>query len=602
MWNGTWGKIGIRDGVCCCMAILRDVNAVSLWRRKKEVALNNRPLIVFFVTGSIALALWLGFLSRPEQVKIKTRKTVSVFTLGDVNGMEISSGRPRVVTKIVKFSPERWCIEAPFAADADTAAVEKLVDLITLSRPIEAIKETDIRATNRQMRDFGLDAPVAEILLRSKDGREERLSFGASSPNGGEIYVRAFPWIFAVTNSILAAIPSSSDVLLRRTLVPFSVESVAQFEFRAPGKPHLRVSRRGGQWRILQQPDEYPADAQATKQLLSDIVSARVSSFVRQSAHSASLLAAYALDPEQSRSLVLWLKNEKSETISFGKRADTNLVYALIGNGSSIVTVDSSLVERISRCEDELQDMRFFPYASHEINNVSFTGKGSSYVLSRMNGTNGTWRLTAPVDAPADQSRTAALLDVLFRLKKGDVAANGDNVVNVSVTPVNAPVRTVAIPASVFEQVSFADLRSKTMLSLPPATVRRITVKSAGVSSSVSRSATRDTWNYECEKEGTAARNVSQKGIERLLMAIGEIKASSIETVAATREDLVRCGLARPTLELSLEIDSLETPRRTILLGNAVANGGRYASVGGADAVFVLSAATVADIIVPIVE
>ena len=67
-------------------------------------------------------------------------------------------------------------------------------------------------------------------------------------------------------------------------------------------------------------------------------------------------------------------------------------------------------------------------------------------------------------------------------------------------------------------------------------------------------------------------------------------------------EDFKRCGLVRPAFTIAVDVDATDAVRRNLLLGNAAPGGGRYATAGGADAIFIISRETVAALTVPLVE
>ena len=78
--------------------------------------------------------------------------------------------------------------------------------------------------------------------------------------------------------------------------------------------------------------------------------------------------------------------------------------------------------------------------------------------------------------------------------------------------------------------------------------------------------------------------------------------AASVETLTASPDDLRRCGLDAPALVIALDFEGADAVRRNLMLGARAPDGGRYATVGGADAVFVLDRATAAALMVSITE
>lgn len=75
--------------------------------------------------------------------------------------------------------------------------------------------------------------------------------------------------------------------------------------------------------------------------------------------------------------------------------------------------------------------------------------------------------------------------------------------------------------------------------------------------------------------------------------------AEGVETVMLRKEDFSRCGFDRPSYTIAFELDDAESALRTLLLGDAAPGGGRFATIGGSDAAFILSAATVSTLTRP---
>ena len=276
-------------------------------------------------------------------------------------------------------------------------------------------------------------------------------------------------------------------------------------------------------------------------------------------------------------------------------------MYALVQNGTAVVAVDAALAELCRAGSASFRDSRVFPIGADErLASVSLTAGSLVYVLAQ--GTNGVWRLEAPVVAPADSAAAAAMVDRVLRMRRSDVPDSPPEKdgVRVSVATSAGVQPGVVVPASYFEGCgAFADLRSKTLLALDPASVRRLSVTPKGASGiTVAPSADRSKWNIE----GGPPATVSVEAVKKLLTALTRVDASAVETVAATPDDLRRCGLDMPELTIAIDFEQTDSPRRNLLLGGVAAGGGRYATVGGADAIFILSRAVVQELTVKIAE
>ena len=73
-----------------------------------------------------------------------------------------------------------------------------------------------------------------------------------------------------------------------------------------------------------------------------------------------------------------------------------------------------------------------------------------------------------------------------------------------------------------------------------------------------------------------------------------------METVVFRPGDFERCGFSHPSYTIAIELDDKVSALRKLLLGAAAPGGGRFAMVGGSDAAFILSAATVSTLTKPV--
>ena len=76
-------------------------------------------------------------------------------------------------------------------------------------------------------------------------------------------------------------------------------------------------------------------------------------------------------------------------------------------------------------------------------------------------------------------------------------------------------------------------------------------------------------------------------GVLSVLSVLNPLRAGRIERLKVAPEDLARYGLEKPFLTVAVDQDREDAVRRNILIG-AETEGGRFATVGSSDAVFVL--------------
>ena len=576
--------------------------------------MNNRRATVFLLVGIAAIAFGLYHLSKRTRniATTATRNSLCTLDLADVNSLEVVRDGTNV-TALSRKEDGAWRIVTPYAAPADEAVVRRLVDAVTLFPLGDMRTAEEIAALHEDFADFGLTADArAKVILRSK-GDPTCILFGASTASGKEVYAHTVGLsnVFTIATEALDAVPFNADGFRKRTLVASDAKEMVGIDLRVPGTPFVKLVRGAGGWKLTA-PVEAPADAAAVEKLVVGLAEAKVSEFVLPSAANSlpgggesaikpSALAPYGLASNAGFAVTVRAASGAAEQIVFGANKGTNLVYALVQNGTAVVAVDAALAELCRAGSASFRDSRVFPIGADErLASVSLTAGSLVYVLAQ--GTNGVWRLEAPVVAPADSAAAAAMVDRVLRMRRSDVPDSPPEKdgVRVSVATSAGVQPGVVVPASYFEGCgAFADLRSKTLLALDPASVRRLSVTPKGASGiTVAPSADRSKWNIE----GGPPATVSVEAVKKLLTALTRVDASAVETVAATPDDLRRCGLDMPELTIAIDFEQTDSPRRNLLLGGVAAGGGRYATVGGADAIFILSRAVVQELTVKIAE
>jgi len=579
--------------------------------------MKNGRFILFFLVGIAVCAIGLWSLSMRARfvASAATQRVLCPIDSASVEALSIRRGN-KLVTLERNVKGE-WRMKRPYPAAADNAPISRLIDMLTLSPVNDMRTEDELLRLGEGLADFGLKPPRATVEM-SANGRTNTISFGSETASGKEVYVRVegLMNVFTLPIDAYEAIPSDADAFRPRTVLSSVRDDISGIEFRVPEAPFVKLVREGATWR-LSAPLEAPAD-QATVTVLADrLAAARVMDFTLPSvtqpppagttpegALPAAALAPYGLAADAALTLTVRTSDGGSETILFGGVAGTNRVWALVRNGSAVVTVEAALAELCRSREAAFRDTRVFTFAADEtLKSVSLTAGSLVYVLGR--DSNGLWRLDAPVVAPADQTTAAALVELVLKLKQSDIEAVGtatnSPMVRVAVTTASSSKAGVSVPLSFFgPAAAFADLRSKTLLTLDPSTVQRLEViRPKGRTITVSYDATRAKWHLEKPIEG---RRANSGAIKTMLTALANVEAVSVETAAATPNDYKRCGLDAPTCTIAIDMDGTDSVRRNILLGGTASGGGRYATVGGADAVFIVSRQTATALLADITE
>lgn len=582
--------------------------------------MSNRRFIILFLVGIACASALLTLLAiRGQPVTLEGVANAAPFGPEEADAVEIVLSSCQTNRLVHVVGEDRWRLTYPFQAEADGVAVQKMLDALLLLRPGDRLTPSDMRGLGLTPRDFGLMPPRVAVSMAS-GARRLSLEIGGATPSGVEMYasMAGDGTVFTIPAAVAATVPADLNAFRRRSVFSVPAAAVVAADFRVPGATFVKLARSSGTWQIVQ-PDQAPAESTVVNDVLARLLAMRVESFVWPAAWTteadadpvtgkvkASRLVSYGLDETDGLSVALWSSPVAVERVVFGAPAGSNLVHALVHNGSAVVTVDASIAALCRAGREKFLDARIFPFTANALASVSVTVNGAVYVLARIG--DGQWRIESPVVAPADAVAAGELVERVLRLKQNDRIPEDAKsaTVTVAVGPPAFPAVTNLVPVAVRQDIlaAPANLRAKNILSVPKATVKRITVVSAGGETVVENDAVRGAWNLvRSPASASAIRvDVSTNGVTRVLDALTKVMAVSVENLNASPDDFKRCGLARPAFSIAVDVDSADAVRRNLLLGHAAPGGGRYATAGGADAIFIISRETVAELTVPLME
>ena len=555
--------------------------------------MSNRRVIVWLTlllvatVGANVLLSWYG--SPAGRAHALQRRTLTEATFTPVRVEIARGGSPAAVLE----KSGRWRLTHPYSASVNDEAVLRLVDALVFSPVDDSLTESELLRLGRTRADFGLDAPTLSVAMG--DGAQTvRVDFGLCTPATKGVYVAVdgIDSVFIVPVSVRAAADLPPEAFRTRSVFPFGPESVVSFDVKRPSGQLLAFTRADDSWRVGDQ----PASAARVREFLRLASTAQAHGFVwpvgaTNEAESAStaLLSGYGLDPESATTVSLRCTDGTDRRFSLGNDAGEKLVYALVQNGSAVVTLDAALKDAALQDAVKFADSRVFPYDESAVASFSLADGDVGYVVARDSA--GGWRLDSPVAAAADAETVSLLLGRLLSLSSSDIASEG---IRVTVNTNTAP--AVVSPSRLLGRSRLEDLRSKDVLKIDPAVVKRI-VSLSGMPGakpvSLVFSRDRRVWNME---SGDEKGEADAKGVAAVLSVLAPLRAERIVALKASPSDLARFGLEKPHHTIAIDQDKEGAVRRNILIGGSV-KGGRYATVGSADAIFVLSNHTVAKLL-----
>ena len=499
-----------------------------------------------------------------------------------------------------------WRLTQPYASSVDAQVVLKLLDALMFTPVTDALSAAEQLRHASTSADFALDDPVVRITVSGGFG-EQSISIGRPTPSADGVYaaVDTKDAVFVVPSTVLSAVEVPPEGFRRRSLFTIGPESVTSFEIKCPsssgdakagGKP-INVFSRGGEGWLR---DGKQASQKDVLKFLSDLTAASASTFVwpigasnETDRVSVALLSGFGLDPEGAVTVTLSGLDGIARQVSFGSPDGESGVYALIQDGSAVVTVPAALKDAAMQQTAVFTDSRLFPVEAKDVPSFSIADGDAVYALSRAE--KGGWRFESPISTAADATAVDALLERILSLTQSDVDPGG---IGVSLATNTAAVK---VSRSGVIVGGFEKLRSRQMLRIEAKDVKRIVSTPggpAGKPTAVVYSRDRLAWNVESPNGAQAA--VRMEGVEKVLAAINPLDAERVEKLKVAASDLDRYGLGTPYFTVAIDQDVENSVRRNILIG-AKTDGGRFATIGSADAVFVVSDAVTDALTTPLV-
>lgn len=502
----------------------------------------------------------------------------------DVCGIRLD--RTDAPTVELSRSGRRWRLLAPYAGSVDEQVVMKFLDTLAATPITEVIFDSSLLKLGRTRADFSLAEPPLRVSLSTEKGDVESVAFGAVTPLPGGVYVSVdgLDSVFIVPSNVLEVVNVDAERFRRRALVTVGPESIASIGIKRGAEPVIEFTRGDSGWRIR----DAAVSAQKVQDLLVGLTSAEAKSFVwpvgasNETAHaSTALLVGYGLDPDAAVTVTLKCGDGVDRRVSFGKESAKDSVYALVHGGAAIVTVPAALKGLADQEEGAFTDSRLFPVESKSVGTFSVADKDVLYAFNR--GKDGGWSIESPIVAKAADEAVDALLSRILSLSASDAVPSGGGV---SVSIATNAEKAVVSASSVFGNASPEDFRSKEIMRIDPARVKRI-VRTSGDSTppvAVVYDRERKAWDVE---SGIAGGLAGPGGIEAVLSAVNPLVTSRVVKLRVAAADLDDFGLDSPFLTVAIDQDVDGAVRRNIMIGKPT-KGGRFATVGSSDAVFII--------------
>jgi len=501
-----------------------------------------------------------------------------------------------------------WLLTRPVHAALNSGMVEQMVSGMARVERGELLTAETLRQRNLTPSDYGFDDPRARITFKNSRGTFTWL-IGRDAPVGKTLYVmlEGGEDIISAPQTLLHLIPQDPSWIRDRTLVSGEIAAVRGLDLRRPaGFLQLRQQEANG-WK-MQQPHAGRADLPAVHSLIEKLFSARIETFITDEKTD---LTAYGLE-KPDYALTVFTQDERTQTLLIGKplTETPELRYAKRVESDPVFTVPSEWTKEFDVETGLLRSRKLIGLPPERITSIQLTRGEQQIELSR---TNGQWQVVRPARWNADPARANELLIALTGASveefldtpsaaqaarmdaapwKAVLLAGGrTHTLNIT-SPGETGLRmarlndepSLYLIGSSTVREEFADplfYRSRTLLEINPASIQKITVRSAD---GTERSA-RKTENGVFAA-GHPDRKIQPDALTDLMWTLNDLRA--VRFAALNPESLAPYGLETPETVVTVTVSGTDSIGRRVLLGSP-AEDGRFAMVQGQNIVFVVS-------------
>jgi len=438
----------------------------------------------FWKTGVAVLALgglvaYFWFVERKQEPKKEgERDKITLVTVDKAKAKQIALEAAGTKITLVKQGGA-WKLTQPFAAPADTSAVESILT------SLEKLEADELVADNvTDFAQFGLATPSRK-LQATVEGASAPLAvdFGAKSPDGGSVYARkpGEAKVYLVPSWVESSFDKKPFDLRDRDLLHVKRDDVRSLEVSGPEGGYALARTDAGEWAFTK-PVATRAGRWSVDGLLGTIENLRMDSVVGESVSDQKEIARYGLE-KPTRTVTLVTKDGATRTLEIGAPAPDPTAtpsptpspspspakkgekkakpekpappkptkyYARQAGSGLVAVIPAALADDLAKGMGELRAKRLHEVATYDTEGFDVVAGGvtKSYAKSTTKDKDGLdktqWKRTAPDKKDLE---TTKVEDALFKIGGIDVAEFIDAPKALSEYGLDAPVLKITLKA-----------------------------------------------------------------------------------------------------------------------------------------------------------
>ena len=306
-----------------------------------------------------------------------------------------------------------WKIVIPVKTEAEGSTVSESIGAITSAK----IKRRFVTSSDK-LKNFGLNPPVAEVILGSSENGSIHLYVGDEAATRGDLFVWFPGDLTSLKKDSVEVLVTSKNVYdqTQKSLFDFRDKKIAHFNENEVRKVELTSSegrvlleRSGNEWEMLI-PHSVPVDGSTITSFLRSLKNYSVKEFVQESLDERERFGFH--EPGVNLTLSLGEELSLKELVIGDKKEDDDSFYGYESGRSPVFLISESIVNSLSKSPFYFQDKKLIKVEKDDITEILFSG--THHLLISKEDTLGWY---AQVDSTVKV--TDSKMDRLFSLLSG---------------------------------------------------------------------------------------------------------------------------------------------------------------------------------------
>jgi hypothetical protein len=354
----------------------------------------------------------------------------------------LAINRDRMSVSAERGAGGRWRLRAPVTVPASGPKIESALAALSSIRVLDGAKGF-VADNVTDFARYGLDHPDATIELFTPARSDEPLvlHIGKKPPDHPDrVYVRRGDQddVVLVSDRFLTEIPRDSTTLRGQNVTDIVAAEVSEIRVEA-FKTIFTLQRQRDGWALLS-PRAEKADSQLVQSLLSQLDGLKTSEFL-----SPGRVIRPDLEPPDMTIKAWQAPSRGANSTAKGNSSDGSppeppvlslrigrhdrlkkTVYGQIEGDDVILALPDLLLDHLPRNQYAFRDRLVLTLSPVEVSKLTLAREGTTTILvpDRSSSSPNRWRMTAPVNAPADVQAITQLLALLSDLRAEEFAAD----------------------------------------------------------------------------------------------------------------------------------------------------------------------------------